>query len=104
MSIWKIAGTVLAAGALGYGALTAAAYWTISQPLERFGAIMRHVPGIAMAVLPFERIWMRVRAGTLQAGDEAPDFTLPAIDRAHSVTISEEYRSKPVVLIFGSYT
>jgi len=104
MRIWKIAGVLLGSGLLAYGALTAAVYWTISQPLDRFGAIMRHVPGVAMAVLPFEPIWMRVRAGTLHPGDAAPDFTLAAADRSRRVTLSEEYRSKPVVLIFGSYT
>jgi len=100
----RLTGILLASALLLYGALTAALYWTMRQPLDRFGAIMRHVPGVAMAVLPFEPIWMRVRAGMLQAGDTAPDFELPTVDHARRVRISEEYRGKPVVLIFGSYT
>jgi len=87
-----------------YGICTAALYWTMRQPLDRFGAVMRHVPGVAMAVLPFEPLWMRVRAGTLKAGDTAPDFDLPTLDRSRHVRMSDEYRDRPVVLIFGSYT
>jgi hypothetical protein len=100
----RIVGIGVGAGLLLYGLLTAGIYWTMRQPLERFGAIMRHMPGIAMAILPFEPIWMRVRAGTLQPGDPAPDFTLSTVDHSRRVTISDEYRSRPVVLIFGSYT
>ena len=74
------------------------------QPLDRFGAIMRHVPNLAMAILPFEPMWMSARAGNLRPGDAAPDFVLPTVDHTRRVRISEECHSKPVVLIFGSYT
>ncbi|MEM7468349.1 MAG: hypothetical protein AAF387_15875 [Pseudomonadota bacterium] len=37
-------------------------------------------------------------------GDLAPDFTLSSIDRKHAVTLSDFRGTKPVVLIFGSYT
>lgn len=104
MSVWRIAAVVAGSCIALYGASTAAVYWTISQPLDRFGAIMRHVPGLAMAILPFQPIWMRVRAGTLRPGDQAPDFDLSTVDRVRRVRLSEEYRGKPVVLIFGSYT
>jgi hypothetical protein len=87
-----------------YAGLTATLYWLMRQPLDRFGAVMRHVPGVAMAVLPFKPIWMKVRAGVLRPGDIAPDFDLSTVDRSRRVRISEEYRTKPVVLIFGSYT
>ena len=38
----------------------------------------------------------------LATGDVAPDFTLPYVGQAGSVTLSDLYREKPVVLIFGS--
>ncbi len=104
MRVWRITGIIAGSCVLLYGALTAATYWTLSQPLDRFGAIMRHTPGLLMAVLPFEPIWMRVRAGTLREGDPAPDFSLQTVDHVRRVRISDEYRSKPVVLVFGSYT
>ncbi|EMI17677.1 type III iodothyronine deiodinase [Rhodopirellula maiorica SM1] len=38
----------------------------------------------------------------LQAGDRAPDFTLPRVGGEGTVKLSELYRDKPVVLVFGS--
>lgn len=43
-------------------------------------------------------------ADTLKAGDQAPDFTLPAQGKAGEVTLSSFKGKKPVVLVFGSYT
>ena len=40
----------------------------------------------------------------LSLGDAAPDFALPTTDRSRLVKLSEEWRERPVVLIFGSYT
>lgn len=74
------------------------------QPPETFGAIMARVPSIAMIVLPFKPLWMSARAGSLRPGDRAPDFTLPVLHGDRTVTLSAQYRQKPVVLIFGSYT
>jgi hypothetical protein len=74
------------------------------QPPERFGAIMAKVPMPAMMVLPFKPLWMSARSGQLDVGDAAPDFALPTTDRSRTVTLSEEWRARPVVLIFGSYT
>jgi hypothetical protein len=74
------------------------------QPPETFGRIMSRVPTAAMIVLPFKPLWMSARAGTLQVGDRAPDFTLPDLRGERRVTLSDEYRHKPVVLVFGSYT
>ena len=79
-------------------------YLAMCQPPERFGAIMTRVPRVAMMVLPFKPLWMSARAGTLQVGDPAPEFTLPVLHGERTVTLSSEYRQKPVVLIFGSYT
>jgi len=47
---------------------------------------------------------MSARAGHLQIGDQAPDFSLRPLHGEGTVTLSQEYKSKPVVLVFGSYT
>jgi hypothetical protein len=85
-------------------AATAGLYVAMRQPPERFGAIMSRVPGVAMMVLPFKPLWMSARGGQLRVGDTAPDFSLPILHSEQIVTLSEEYRQKPVVLVFGSYT
>ncbi len=74
------------------------------QPPETFGAIMSRVPSIAMMVLPFKPLWMSARGGTLQVGDQVPDFTLSSLHGDTPVTLSTEYAKRPVVLVFGSYT
>jgi hypothetical protein len=90
--------------ALIYLLATAGLYGAMRQPPERFGAIMAHMPTVAMIVLPFKPLWMSARGGHLQVGDPAPDFTLPVLHGDSAVTLSEEYRKRPVVLVFGSYT
>jgi hypothetical protein len=100
----KIVGAIVLTGVVLYAAATATIYAAMLQTPERFGAFMSHVPGVAMAVLPFRPLWMSARAGALHEGDQAPDFTLPLLHRDRNVTLSSEYRQKPVVLIFGSYT
>lgn len=87
-----------------YGGACAGIYAAMCQPTERFGAIMSHVPDAAFLILPFRPFWMSARAGNLKVGDAAPDFELPTVDHSRTVRLSAEYRSKPVVLIFGSYT
>lgn len=87
-----------------YGICAGAVYVAMCQPPERFGAIMSKVPGVAMIVLPFEPLWMSARRGNLRVGDAAPDFALPKLDKSGIVQLSAELRSRPVVLIFGSYT
>jgi len=90
--------------ALAWMAATAGLYAAMRQPPETFGAIMSHLPGISMMILPFRPLWMSARAGHLQVGDDAPDFTLRPLHGDRAVTLSHEYKSKPVVLVFGSYT
>ena len=63
-----------------------------------------HAPPVVGMVLPFEPLWMRARAGSLHPGDLTPDFTLPALDHKSSVQLSSFRGSRPVVLVFGSYT
>jgi hypothetical protein len=47
---------------------------------------------------------MSARKGAFGVGDAAPDVTLPTVDGASMVTLSNEWRDRPVALIFGSYT
>jgi hypothetical protein len=74
------------------------------QPPESFGAIMSHVPLPAMMILPFRPLWMSARSGQLSVGGTAPDFELRTLDSSRIVRLSEEYRDRPVALVFGSYT
>ncbi|MGO9262706.1 MAG: hypothetical protein ACLQU1_41465 [Bryobacteraceae bacterium] len=85
-------------------ALSAGLYWAMRQPPDRFGRFMTHVPMPMMMVLPFETLWMRARAGQVQAGDMAPDFSLPTLDHTTTVQLSSFRGSQPVALVFGSYT
>ena len=95
---------VLAVLAALHVSLSGAAYWAMSQPPDTFGRIMARVPVPLMMVLPFETLWTSARAGTLHAGDAAPDFRLPRLDRQDPVQLSAFRGVRPVVLVFGSYT
>jgi hypothetical protein len=46
----------------------------------------------------------RRQEGTLRVGDEAPDLALTALDGSTRVTLREHQGTKPLVLVFGSYT
>jgi hypothetical protein len=87
-----------------YLATSAALYWVMCQPPEFFGRVMRHVPMVAMIVLPFEPLWLNARSGHLRVGDPAPDFSLETYDKKARVQLSSFRSQKPVVLVFGSYT
>ena len=51
------------------------------------------------------RAWQeKYNALSPKAGDTAPDFELYDIDGKNSVRLSEFRGTKPVALIFGSYT
>jgi hypothetical protein len=95
-----VVGAVLVAYLLLVG-VVAASMW---QSPGTFGQVMARVPMPLMMAIPFEPIWMRARAGTLQPGDPAPEFSLPTIDKSRRVTLSEFRGRKPVALVFGSYT
>ena len=103
-SVSRLLTGCLLSGLVLWGVTVAGLYAAMRQPPEAFGAIMSQVPPIAMMVLPFKPLWMSARAGTLQLNDQAPDFALPVLHGDRTVRLSEEYRQKPVVLIFGSYT
>ena len=87
-------------------AACAGIYSLMRQPPERFASVMARIPGpVAFLVLPFETLWTHARAGSLQVGDAAPDFTLAKLDKTAQVQLSSlTAQGKPVVLIFGSYT
>jgi len=77
--------------------------WAMRQPPETFGRVMMHVPMPAFFLFPFETMWSQARAGTVNLGDMAPNFTLLALDHKSEVELAA-LRGKPVVLVFGSYT
>jgi hypothetical protein len=83
-----------------------ALYGVMRQSPEQFGRVMARIPGpVPFLVLPFETLWMRARAGTLQVGSPAPDFALTKLDKTAQVQLSSlTAQQKPVVLVFGSYT
>ena len=78
-------------------------YRMTRRPLE-FAAMMANMPGPVYMMFPFETMWLRARAGTLAMGTQAPDFDLPTVDHYARVKLSSFQGSKPVVLVFGSYT
>jgi peroxiredoxin len=50
-------------------------------------------------------LWTHARAGALQVGDAAPNFSLAKLDKSAAVQLSNlTAQGQPVVLIFGSYT
>ena len=101
----RVAIRTAAALAVVYGLLTAGLAWTMRQPPRRVTSIMKHLPeALVFGVLPGPRLWQWARQGTLAVGDAAPDFTLPLHDGSGSVTLSAFRGSRPVVLVFGSYT
>jgi hypothetical protein len=79
-------------------------YSVMLKSPDDFGQVMKHVPMPAMMVLPFETLWRQARAGQLQAGDPAPDFDLPTVEKDRHVRLSDFRGKQPVVLVFGSYT
>jgi hypothetical protein len=95
---------VLIALVVLYAIFLTGMFWTMRQPPDRFGVLMRHFPMPAMMLVPFEPMWNVARGGTLRVGDPAPDFTLPTADKASEMRLSSFRGRMPVVLVFGSYT
>jgi hypothetical protein len=97
---------IFAVAVLAWALACAALYGIMRQPPETFARFMAKIPGpVAFLVLPFETLWTYARAGALQVGDAAPDFSLEKLDKSASVRLSSlTAQGKPVVLIFGSYT
>jgi len=99
-----LAGT-LATFAVVYITCGALIWRAMHEPPEDFGRFMSKLPGpVPFLMFPFESMWLRARAGDLQPGDSAPDFSLLKLDESESIQLSELNKQKPVVLVFGSYT
>jgi hypothetical protein len=83
-----------------------ALYQVMRQPPETFARFMAKLRGpVPFLLFPFETLWTHARAGGLQVGDPAPDFSLMKLDKSASVQLSAlTAQGRPVVLIFGSYT
>jgi hypothetical protein len=99
----------LVAVALGlvvvYVAFASVVWWSMHQSPETFGRVMKRLPGpIPFLLFPFETAWLHARAGKLQVGDAAPDFSLLKVDKTERVQLSTLNKQQPVVLVFGSYT
>ena len=83
-----------------------ALYQVMRQPPETFARFIAKIPGpVPFLLFPFETLWTHARAGGLQVGDPAPDFSLTKLDKSAPVQLSSlTSQGRPVVLIFGSYT
>ncbi len=78
--------------------------WAMHQPPEVFGHVMMHMPMPAYFLFPFETMWTQARFGHVNPGDAAPDFTVEMLHTQDPVQLASLWASKPVVLVFGSYT
>ena len=87
-----------------YAAFCGALAWAMRQPPDVFGTVMKRVPSVAFFILPFKPLWLNARAGHLQVGQPAPDFTLETYDKKTRIKLSSFQGQRPVVLVFGSYT
>jgi hypothetical protein len=88
-----------------YIAFVGLIWWAMHQPPETFGGVMSRMPApVAFLLAPFETMWTHARAGTLQPGDPAPDFSLMKLDKTERIQLSSLTAKQPVVLVFGSYT
>jgi hypothetical protein len=101
----KRLGTIAILLVVAYIAFGSVIWWAMNQPPETFGRVMKRMPGpVPFLLFPFETFWLHARAGNLQVGDAAPDFTLLKVDKTDRVQLSALNKQQPVVLVFGSYT
>ena len=101
---WKILAKAALAVVGLYAALTVLLFGVMLQSPDRFAATMKHVPWPAFVALPFKPLWQVARAGSVNVGEMAPDFSLESPDHKSSFRLSSLRGEKPVVLVFGSYT
>lgn len=100
----RVLGILLLVIVFGYATLLFAVNRAMHQPPEQFGRFMSKMPVAVFLVSPFETMWTRARAGALNVGDSAPNFTLPTFDKSAQVNLETIRKDRPVVLVFGSYT
>ena len=80
-------------------------WWAMHQPPETFAGAMARMPQpVVFLLYPFETLWTHARAGSLNIGDQVPDFSLLKVDKSERIQLSALNRHRPVVLVFGSYT
>ena len=94
----------LAVAIVLYGLYAVGFFIVMRRAPEKFASVIAGLPMPMMMTIPFERLWSVARAGTLGVGAHAPDFDLETYDRRARVRLSGRLASKPVVLVFGSYT
>ena len=99
----RIIGKIAIVLVLVYAILMGGLLAVMRRPIL-FGRVMSHVPEPAFMVIPFKRLWFIARAGSLNVGESAPGFDLPASDKKSRVQLASFRGKEPVVLIFGSYT
>ena len=95
---------LLSASLLLYAVALGSVYYAMSSSPETFGRFMSKMPNAIFLLVPMETFWMHARAGHLQVAEQAPDFTLPTLDKSTTATLGAFRNRKPVVLVFGSYT
>jgi hypothetical protein len=98
--IWSTLGVLAAA----WLAFLAYVDWAMHQPPEVFGHVMAHMPMPAYFLFPFETMWTQARGGVLHPGDQAPDLMVKTLDTRTPTQLASLWSTKPVVLVFGSYT
>ena len=99
----RLIGT-LGALAIAWLGFVAFVDWAMHQTPEKFGHVMAHMPMPAYFMFPFETMWLQARAGHLNPGDQAPDFMVKTLETKTPMQLASVWSSKPVVLVFGSYT
>ena len=96
---------ILTAVVVVYATLLAGLWSAMFQPPDVFGRVMSKMPVPAVfMVFPFKYMWLFARRGHLRVGDAAPNFALQTLDKKSRVELASFRGSKPVVLVFGSYT
>jgi hypothetical protein len=96
----------LAAGlVVAYFAGGAYLWWAMHQPPETFARAVARMPQpVVFLLYPFETLWTHAGGGSLNIGDQAPDFSLLKVDKSERIQLSALNLHRPVVLVFGSYT
>ena len=88
-----------------YAAFFAVVLAAMRRPPAQFGQFMKRLPAaLVWGALPAPRMWSWARRGRLAPGDFAPDFSLRRQGSGDRVTLSSYRGTRPVVLVFGSYT
>jgi hypothetical protein len=100
----KIFGIAILVLLCGYTALLFSMNRAMHEPPEQFGRFMSKLPPVIFLVAPFETMWTHARAGSLNVGDTAPEFTLSTLDKSSHLSLTAIRNDRPAVLVFGSYT